>query len=85
MTRLVGYRNFISKKNGREYCLAYLTVDVTERERNIGMVGQKVQEVFLPDDLVGTLRPEHIGREVWLSYEAAGGRAYLTGFAVSKE
>ena len=76
MTKLVGYRKFASTKNGKEYCVAQVVSDVTEREANRGFVGQKVE------DQVDVLKPEDIGKEIETTYELSGGRAYLVKVSV---
>lgn len=82
MTKLVGYRKFASTKNGKEYCVAQVVSDVTEREANRGFVGQKVEELFLPGDQVDILKPTDIGKEIETTYELSGGRAYLVKVSV---
>ena len=82
MTKLVGYRKFASTKNGKEDCVAQVVSDVTEREANRGFVGQKVEELFLPEDQIDVLKPEDIGKGIETTYELSGGRAYLVKVSV---
>lgn len=82
MTKLVGYRKFASSKNGKEYCVAQVVSDVTEREVNRGFVGQKVEELFLPEDQIDVFKPSDIGKEIETTYELSGGRAYLVKVSV---
>lgn len=81
MTKLVGYRKFTSK-NGKEYCVAEVVSDITEREANRGFVGQKVEELFMPEDQVDIFKPTDIGKEIETTYELSGGRAYLVKVSV---
>lgn len=81
MSVLVGYKKFMSKK-GKEYCVAEVVTDATERERQSGLVGQKVEEVFLPEDKIDFLQPSHIGKKIKFDYELSGGRAYLVDVLV---
>lgn len=83
MTKLVGYRKFASSKNGKEYCVAQVVSDVTEREANRGFVGQKVEELFLPEDQIDVFKPTDIGKEIETTYELSGGRAYLVKVSVA--
>jgi hypothetical protein len=41
MGKLIGYRHIVSKKNGKEYCVATVVSDGTQREIQNGLVGQK--------------------------------------------
>ena len=52
-------------------------MDYKRRELADGAVGKKVVEEYLPDYLMGTLRPDSVGKEFDLEYEASYGRAYL--------
>lgn len=81
MVKLVGYRRFTSKKNV-ETCIASVIMDANDRDKNSGHVGQKTDEIFMPSDQVDFLKPEHIGKELVLSYDMSGGRAFLTNVAV---
>lgn len=82
MTKLVGYKKFVSKKNGKTYCVAEVVQDLSQREIENGAVGQKVDEVFLPEEKVDLLKPTDIGKELILDYELSGGRAYLVNVTV---
>ena len=75
MSKLVGYRRFTSKKNGKDYCVA-------EIETASGAVGCKTEQIFMPEEQYDFLKPEHIGKDVKLDYELSGGRAYLVNVTV---
>ena len=79
MGKLVGYKRFLSKKN-KNYCVANILMPYGPRED--GCVGEKLEEIFMPDEMYDFLNPKHIGHEVKLDYEINGGRAYLVGFEV---
>lgn len=81
MVKLVGYRRFTSKK-GVETCIASVIQDANDRDKASGFVGQKVDEIFIPAEQVDDLKPEHIGKELVMSYDMSGGRPYLTRVAV---
>lgn len=83
-TILVGYRRFTSKKNGKDYCMANVVQDVSLRDKENGMVGQKVDTLYMPEEKYDLLKPEHIGKELDLSYELSGGRAYLVDVSLKK-
>lgn len=82
MTKLVGFKKFVSKKNGKEYCVANVVRDYEQREISNGCIGQKVEEIFLPEEKTNYLRPEHIGKELQFSYEISAGRAYIVDVEV---
>ena len=79
MSKLVGFKRFKSKK-GDDFCVANVVSDYSVNA--VGCFGQKVEEIFLPDDLYDYLQPEHIGKEIRLDYEINGNRAYLKGVKV---
>lgn len=79
--KLVGYRNIKTKK-GAELTLATVLSDFSERDKSSGAVGQKVEELFLPENLTDTLKPENIGKEFVPAYEVSNGRAYLVSYAI---
>lgn len=82
MTKLVGYKKITSKKSGKEFCVASVVQDVSEREKENGFIGQKVDELFLPESQLNLLKPSDIGKELSLDYELSGSRAYLVNVAV---
>lgn len=81
MKTLVGFKKFKSKA-GIDLCVAQIVADATEREMMYGLVGQSVQEVFLPQEYINVIKPEHIGHEIELFYEASGSRAYISGVKI---
>lgn len=81
MMRLLGYRN-IKTKAGKELTLATVVSDLSEREKATGAVGQKAEDIFLPENQVNALKPEHIGKEFIPTYEVSNGKAYLVNFAI---
>lgn len=81
MCRLVGYKRFTSKK-GKEYCVANVISTYSQRDIDRGCVGEKTEEIFLPENCFNLLKPEDVGRELDMSYDYSGGRAYLVDVAV---
>ena len=79
MSTLVGYSRFKSKK-GVDYCVANVVTDYSSNAA--GSVGQKVEQIFMPDALYDYLQPQHVGKEIKFEYEISGNRAYLTGVKV---
>lgn len=82
MGKLVGYKYLHSKKTDKDFCVAVVLSEFSKNEKESGSVGQKVEELFMPDDLYNFLKPEHIGKEFVPSYEISNGRAYLVGVTV---
>lgn len=74
--KLVGFKRF-KAKNGKEYCVANVLSDYTDADKNC--VGQKVEELFLPDDFVNYLNSKMIGHDLEVSYQINNNRAFLTG------
>lgn len=74
---LIGYKKFKSKKNDKDYCVAVILRDTTDRERNYGAVGQTADEIFLPEEQLNYLTPDMVGKSVKLHYDYLGGRPYL--------
>lgn len=82
MSKLVGYRRFTSKKNGKDYCVAEVETPFSTRETSSGAVGCKTEQIFIPEDQYDLLKPADIGKEIKLDYELSGGRAYLVNVTV---
>lgn len=82
MTKLVGYKKITSKKSGKEFCVASVVQDLSDREKSNGAVGNKVDEIFLPEEHLNLLKPSDIGKELLLDYELSGGRAFLINVTV---
>lgn len=82
MMKLLGYRKGVSKKTGNPYCQMHVLSDVSEGEKNGGFVGQKTETPFAPEGYVDYLKPEMIGKEIFLDYSISGGRAFLTSISV---
>lgn len=68
---MLGYRNFVSKKN-QALTVIVVGTDCTPSDNANGRYGINVNELFLPDDKVGTLTPDCIGQEFVPSYEING-------------
>lgn len=81
MSKLLGYKKGMSKKN-TPYCMMHIVSELTPTEKAGGAVGQKVEQVFLPESLVDMLKPSDIGHDVILDYTVSGGRAFLDNVTV---
>lgn len=81
MVKLLGYKKGVSKQN-KPYCIAYVVEDLSAREKERGSVGSKVEDLFLPVELVDVLRPVDVGKELVLDWSVSGGRAFLAGLTV---
>lgn len=81
MPKLLAYKKFTSKA-GKPCCVATIISELSQREKDNGYVGVKVDEVFLPDTHVDYLKPEHINHDVILDYTVSGGRAFLNSVTV---
>lgn len=82
LTKLVGYKKITSKKSGKHFCVASVLSDLSPREKEQGAVGQKVEEIFLPEEQIDFLKPADIGKEFFVNYNISGGRAYVSDVSV---
>ena len=82
MPKLISYKKFAGKKDGKQYCVATVTSELTAVDKQNGYVGCKVEELFMPENLVNLFKPEDIGHEVVCDYNISGGRAFLTNVTV---
>lgn len=82
MAKLVGFKRFVAKKNGKEYCVANVISEYSGREKANGCIGEKVEEIFLPEELTNLLQPGHVGKDVKMEYELSGNRAYLVNLEI---
>lgn len=79
--RLLGYKKFKSKY-GKDCCVAIVSTDFSQYEKDHGCIGTTAKEIFLPDEQYNYLTPKDIGKLVETAYEVNGNRAYLQYFAV---
>lgn len=84
MGKLVGFRRFTSKKS-KDYCVANVVTEYTDRDKANGAVGQRTEEVFVPSDQYDYLQPSDIGCEIVLNYNFSGNRAYLDRIEVKRK
>lgn len=78
VSTVVGYKQFMSKKLGKQCNVMVLLTDFTPAENARGNYGQGAQEIFLNDDIAQRIKPDCIGKQVNLIYSlGAGGRPVL--------
>lgn len=82
MSKLVGFRRFSSKKNGKDYCVAEVVSPFSQRELANGCCGQKTEQIFMPEEQYNLLKESDLGKEIQFEYELSGGRAYLVNVTV---
>lgn len=82
MTKLVGYKKITSRKSGKTFCVASVVSDLSPREIEQGQVGQKTEDIFLPEDQLDFLKPADIGKEFFVNYNISNGRAYPESVSV---
>lgn len=82
MAYLLGYKKFESKKDGKQYCIANVCYEYTDKEVDNGCIGSRCEEVFLPDEFVDLLTPSDIMKSVELSYEKVGQYFRVAEFSV---
>lgn len=84
VVKLLGFYEGKSKKEGKPFCVAKVAHDATPAECSRGNYGLVIDEVFLPDNLVGSLVPADCGKEVDITYTVSGRYANVTDFKVKK-
>lgn len=77
--KLVGFKKFTGK-NGKNYCVANVLSNYSQYDR--GCVGQKVEEIFLPEGCEDMLNEKTIGKAVNIGYRISAGRAYVESFSI---
>lgn len=78
METLLNVHNFHSEKKNRDYSVIQVLRELTIREIENGYLGtQTVEEIFLPDNLVGKFGQKDIGKEIVRQYSVIGGKAIL--------
>lgn len=83
MGKLIGYKYIHSKKSDKDFCVATVLSELSEREKHDGKAfGQKSEDIFMPDDLFNYLKPEHIGKEFVPEYSISNGRAFLVNVTI---
>lgn len=82
MGKLVGYRTFVSKKNGQKFCVAGVLSEASAFDKENGYVGAIVENIYLPTAQADMLAPSMIGKELICNYSISGGRAYLNNVSV---
>lgn len=83
--KLLGYRQFTSKKNGRLYRMIAVMSPYSAAQKAQGCVGNAVEEIFLPDECDITVTEADIGKTVLISYSVQGGRAFVTDIEIKSK
>ena len=78
--KVLGYRMFNSKA-GKPFCILQCTTPFTDRELNHGACGNKIEEVWLPEELQKLVNPQIVGKMAHITYTIQNGRAYIQDIA----
>ena len=73
---IIGYRKFKSKK-GDEFCIVQASEPYSRREEQYGACGEKVEDIFIPQDFHNLIDEFCIGKTLVLTYTIQGGKAYI--------
>lgn len=84
VTKLLGFYEGKSKKENKPFCVAKVAHDATPAENARGNYGLVIDEIFLPDNLIGSLSVTDCGKEVDITYTVSGRYANVTDFKVKK-
>lgn len=80
--QVLGYRNFNRKSDGKPLTVITAFYACTPEDNTRGAYGMQYRDFFLPDDKVGTLTPDCVGKEFIPEYGINGfGRPTLTGYS----
>lgn len=74
--KILGYRQFNSK-TGKPYCILQTTYPFTDRELEHGACGNKIEEVWLPENLHSLVNPQIVGKMAHFTYTIQGNKAYI--------
>lgn len=81
--QVLGYKDFQRKSDGKEMTVVTAISACTPADNARGQFGNKATDFFMPDEYVGSLKPDCIGKEFVPEYGINGfGRPTLIGFAL---
>lgn len=70
--QVLGYRNFNRKSDNKPLTVVTVIWPCSSEDNQHGSFGNSYRDIFLPDELVGTLKPDCIGQELVLTYSLGG-------------
>lgn len=81
--KILGYRKFTSKSN-IACCIVQCLTEYNDSEKSRGAVGQKVEEVWVPDAFQNLISPAAVGKNLNVSYGIGSDRkAYVTDLSIN--
>ena len=81
--KILNINNFHSTKKNQDYSIITVLRDITQNERNRGIIGNLIaEELFLPEQLVNKFNASHIDKECEVVYDVIGGKAVLSDVIV---
>lgn len=83
-SKVAGYREFESKKGNRCRLLTLMT-PYSDREKENGAVGNRMEEIFLPEGCNLKITESSIGQSVAVDYSVRGGRASVENVVLLKK
>ena len=81
MGKIIGYKKFTSKA-GVKYCVLNVLQEFSNYEIKYGAIGQKVEEIWLQDELVNTINENCIGKQCKTTFEKIGNKFQLSEFEI---
>lgn len=79
--KLIGFKRFTSKK-GNPLCVAIVATPFDKEQNARGSFGCDAQSLFMPSEQYDYLSSDDIGKEVSISYDIMGDRAFLRELTV---
>lgn len=78
--QVLGYRDFKRKSDDKPMTIVTAFSSCTPVDNSRGSYGMKATDFFLPDEMVGTLKPDCVGKEFVPEYGLNGfGKPTLVG------
>lgn len=78
---LIGFKNLNRKKDNKPMTMVTCIADCTSQDNDYGAYGKKALDFFLPDDLVGSITMDAVGKNFIPEYELNGfGKPALRGY-----
>lgn len=81
MGQIIGYSKFKSK-TGKDCCVVLNMIPCTPRDNEFGRGGNKVEEVFVPENQHSQINDKVIGHEIEVLRDFYNGRVYVNGVVI---
>lgn len=83
VSNVVGYREFNSKKGNKCRVLTLMS-PYSDRDKEKGCIGNRVEDVFIPETCDLQITEASIGQIAVVEYSIFGGRAFVNNIILKK-